>query len=244
MLPRIRARVRGDLRKKGLPREKVLATIVRLLETTLIRVGNEEYARENHSYGLTTLRDRHVEIQGSAVRFHFRGKSGVWHDVEFQERRLARIVKACQELPGQELFQYRDESGVVHDVHSDDVNEYLHASVGEEFTAKDFRTWAATVLAARALREFEAFDSKTQARRNVMAAIESVAKQLGNTKTICRKCYVHPAVVDAYLDGTLAYTLTRTIDKKLSRDLRRLKPEEATVLAFLHERLRNGKHLK
>ncbi len=237
-LPRLRARVARDLRRPGLPRDKVLATIVRLLETTLIRVGNEEYAKQNHSFGLTTLQDEHAKIVGSTVTFHFRGKSGVAHDIDVEDARLARVVKQCQDLPGQELFQYRDEGGAVHDVTSADVNDYLHAAGGAEFTAKDFRTWAGTVLAARALQEFAAFDTKAEAKRNIVRAVEAVAKRLGNTRAVCRKCYVHPAVIDAYLDGSLLTTLRRRVEAELKGPLEKLRPEEAAVLAFLQERLK------
>jgi DNA topoisomerase-1 len=236
-LPRIRRRTGRDLARPGLPREKVLAAIVRLLETTLIRVGNEEYARDNRSFGLTTLRDRHVDVSGGTIHFEFRGKSGVERALDLHDRRLARVVKRCQDLPGQELFQYVDADGSRHDVTSADVNEYLHQVAGQEFTAKDFRTWAGTVLAARALQEFEAFDSQAQAKRNVLRAIESVARRLGNTKAVCRKCYVHPAVLDAYLDGSLLQILNQRVAGEIRESLRDLSPEEGAVLAFLQERL-------
>jgi DNA topoisomerase-1 len=237
-LPTIRERTERDLALPGLPREKVLATVVRLLETTLIRVGNEEYARENHSFGLTTMRDRHAEVSGSSVQFGFRGKSGVRHTIDVNDRRLAAIVKRCRDLPGQELFQYLDDHGRPHAIDSADVNEYLRQVTGQEFTAKDFRTWAGTVLAAAALQEFEAFDSQTQAKHNVMQAIESVAKRLGNTKTVCRKCYVHPGVIEAYLDGSLLQSLSRRMQEEFQQSLRDLRPEEAAVLAFLQQHLR------
>jgi DNA topoisomerase-1 len=237
-LPRIRAHLEEDLAQPGLPRTKVVAAVVRLLETTLIRVGNEEYADSNRSYGLTTLQDQHVKVSGGKVRFKFRGKSGVRHAIDINDRRLARIVRQCQDLPGQDLFQYLDDDGQTHDITSSDINEYLHEVAGEEFTAKDFRTWAGTVLAARALQEFEAFDSEAQGKRNVVQAIESVARRLGNTKAVCRKCYVHPAVIDAYLDGSLLHTLQQRVEDELSQALGSLKPEEAAVLAFLEERLR------
>lgn len=235
-LPRIRARVDQDLARPGLPREKVLATVVRLLETTLIRVGNEEYARDNGSFGLTTLRDHHVKVKGTTVRFAFRGKSGVRHEIDVRDRRLASVVRRCQDLPGQVLFQY-DDNGQTRAVDSDDVNEYLRQAAGQEFTAKDFRTWAGTVLAAEALQEFEAFDTQVQARRNVVAAIEAVANRLGNTTSVCRKCYVHPAVVGAYLDGTLLESMRQRVAQELTGGLKDLDPEEAAVLAFLQERL-------
>jgi DNA topoisomerase-1 len=237
-LPRIRKRAEKNLARPGLPREKVLAAVVRLLETTLIRVGNEEYARANGSFGLTTMRDRHARIAGGTVQFSFRGRSGIRHTVELDDRRLARVVKRCQDVPGQELFQYVDERGDHHTIDSADVNEYLHRIAGQEFTAKDFRTWAGTVLAARALQEFEAFDTKAQAKRNVVQAIERVAMRLGNTKAICRKCYVHPAVIEAYLDGPLAQGLSKRVEEELTESLSALPPEEAAVLAFLQERLK------
>jgi DNA topoisomerase I len=238
-LPHIRARVEQDLAQSGLPRMKVLATVVRLLETTLIRVGNEEYARDNGSFGLTTLRNRHVNVEGQTLRFSFKGKSGVRHSIYVDDRRLARIVQRCQDLPGQELFQYLDDDGTPHDIDSADVNAYLQEIAGQEFTAKDFRTWAGTVLAARALQELETFDSQAQAKRNIVAAIESVAKRLGNTKAVCRKCYVHPGVINAYLDGSLLETLRQRVEKEIAGSLHALPSEEAAVLAFLQERLKH-----
>lgn len=237
-LPVIRRRVQEDLALSGLARNKVLATVVRLLETTLIRVGNEEYARENNSFGLTTLRNQHAQVNGATVSFNFRGKSGVRHSVDVRDPRLARIVQKLQDLPGQELFQYVDEEGATRSLDSADVNEYLREITGQDFTAKDFRTWAGTVLAARALHEFESFDSQTKAKKNVVQAIEHVAKRLGNTRTVCRKCYVHPAVLTAYLDGSLRDTLTQKVERELKETLSDLPPEEAAVLAFLQESLR------
>jgi DNA topoisomerase-1 len=234
-LPALRARVAKDLARPGLPRIKVVATVVKLLEATLIRVGNEEYARENQSFGLTTLRNKHVKVKGSKIYFNFRGKSGVGHELEFANPRLARIVKRCQELPGQQLFEYVDEEGAPRVVESSDVNEYLRAATGEEFTAKDFRTWAGTVLAARALREVESFDSKAQAKRNILKAIESVTKKLGNTRTVCKKCYIHPAVMDSYMDGTLLKTLDQRARREMVGSLGRLNPEEAAVMAILEQ---------
>jgi len=236
-LPRLKTRLDADLARPGLPRAKVLATVVRLLEVTLLRVGNEEYARANHSYGLTTLRDRHVTVNGASLQFRFQGKSGVRHAVNISDRRLARIVHRCQELPGQELFQYESEPGVYRTIDSEDVNAYLQKVTGEPFTAKDFRTWAGTLLAARALLAFTAFSSQAQARRNVVEAIDQVAKRLGNTRAVCRKCYVHPAVIDAYLDGTLTRTLAPRGEHELSTGLPGLQSEEAAVLAFLQQRL-------
>ena len=236
-LPQIRKEVDRALSLPGLPREKVLATIVYLLEATMMRIGNDEYARENKSYGLTTLRNRHVRIDGSEVEFRFRGKSGVYHDVKVHDRRLARIIRRTRDLPGQDLFQYLDEDGETHTVGSSDVNDYLRTITGEDYTAKDFRTWSGTVLAAMALQEFEAVDSDTQAKKNVVRAIESVAERLGNTPSVCRKCYVHPAVLDAYLDGTMLEGLRARAEESLVEDLKDLQPEEAAVLAMLERRL-------
>ena len=239
-LPKIRRRVRRDLKLPGLPREKVLATIVKLLETTLIRVGNDEYARTNKSYGLTTIRNRHVEVTGSKIHFEFRGKSGVDHAIDIADLRLAKVIRQCQELPEQELFEYVNEDGSRHRVTSSDVNGYLQDMTGQEFTAKDFRTWAGTVLAAVALREFEAFDSETQAKKNVVAAIEAVAKKLGNTRAVCRKCYVHPVILETYMAGELADSLRGKIEEKLRKSLHSLKPEEAAVMGMLQERLKTS----
>jgi DNA topoisomerase I len=238
-LPKIRRRVARDTERQGLPREKVLATVVRLLETTMIRVGNEEYARENHSFGLTTMRSRHVRVKPSGtVRFFFRGKSGREHEVEISDRRIAKIIRQCQDLPGQELFQYVDDGGERRHVDSDDVNQYLREISGQDFTAKDFRTWAGTLLAARALQEFEQFDTRAQAKKNVVLAIEAVARLLGNTRAVCRKCYVHPAILDAYLDGTMLDIFRRRAEEKMQSSLRALRAEEAAVLALLQQRLK------
>jgi len=236
-LPQIRKEVDRALALPGLPREKVLATIVYLLEATMMRIGNDEYARENKSYGLTTLRNRHVKIDGSEVEFRFRGKSGVHHDVKVHDRRLARIIQRTRDLPGQHLFEYIDDDGAPHTVDSSDVNDYLREITGEEYTAKDFRTWSGTVLAALALQEFEKVDSEAQAKKNVVRAIESVAEKLGNTPSVCRKCYVHPAVLDAYMDGTMLEGLRALAEEKLVEDLHQLQPEEAAVLAMLQSRL-------
>jgi len=236
-LPAIRRTVDAALSLPGLPREKVLATIVYLLEATMMRIGNEEYAKENKSFGLTTLRNRHVRIDGKEVEFRFRGKSGVWHDVKVADRRLARIIARARDLPGQELFQYVDDDGNTHAIDSSDVNDYLRTITGEDYTAKDFRTWSGTVLAALALQEFEKFDSETQAKKNVVRAIESVAKKLGNTPSVCRKCYVHPAVLEAYMDGTEVAALRTRAEQELSEDLHALQPEEAAVMALLQQRL-------
>jgi DNA topoisomerase-1 len=236
-LPGIRQRIDADMGKRGLPREKVLATVVHLLETTLIRVGNDDYARSNKSYGLTTLRDPHVKIAGSEMRFRFKGKSGKEWSVSMRDRRVAKIVKACQDLPGQELFQYLDEDGERRDVTSSDVNAYLREITGEDFTAKDFRTWAGTVLAALALQEFEAFDNAAKAKKNLRAAIESVSSRLGNTPTICRKCYIHPQILDCYLEGGLLLQVKEAVEGELKNGLDALRPEEAAVLSLLRGRL-------
>lgn len=237
-LPTIRQRTSQDLGRPGLPKVKVLAAVVQLLEKTLIRVGNEEYARENGSFGLTTLRDKHAEVSGAKVRFEFRGKSGVRHSVEITDRRLARVVGQCRDIPGYELFQYVDENGERDTIDSADVNDYLREIAGDEFTAKDFRTWAGTVLAAMALHEFESFDSETQAKHNVVRAIERVAERLGNTPAVCRKCYVHPEIIDAYLDGETIRTVERRAEQMLERELHDLDPEEAAVVALLQQRLK------
>jgi DNA topoisomerase-1 len=239
-LPRIRRRIEADLARPGLPREKVLATVIRLLETTLIRVGNEEYARTNRSFGLTTMRDRHVAVDGATVAFKFRGKSGIYHAVDLGDRRLARVVKRCRDLPGQDLFQYLDDDGQAQTINSADVNAYLREVSGEDFTAKDFRTWAGTVLAALALQEFETFDSEAQAKKNIVRAIESVAERLGNTPTVCRKCYVHPEILQSYMDGTMLQTLRTRAEREMSDSLGELRPEEAAILALLQQRLARG----
>ena len=200
----LRRRVAQDLRRGGLPRERVVATVVRLLDIALIRVGNEGYAKENGSYGLTTLRVRHVDIAGARIRFDFPGKSGKRVAVDIEDRRVARILSRCTTLPGEELFQYIDDRGDRRTITSDDVNEYVRAATGEDFSAKDFRTWAATVLTACALRDCGRAASTAEARRNVTAAIKGVAQALGNTPAVCRRCYVHPDVIEAYGDGSLA----------------------------------------
>jgi DNA topoisomerase-1 len=236
-LPTIRAKVREHMSLRGLPREKVLATVVHLLQTTLIRVGNDDYAKQNNSYGLTTLKTRHVAVDGNEVRFRFTGKSGKQWSLRVRDRRIAKIIRACQELPGQELLQYLDEEGKPQDVTSSDVNAYLKEITGNDITAKDFRTWAGTVLAAMALNEVKTFDSAAQAKRNLRTAIENVAARLGNTPTICRKCYVHPDVLTSYLDGKLVLEIKKAVENELRDELSGLQPEEAAVLAMLRGRL-------
>ena len=234
-LPRIRARTAADLSRAGLPREKVLATVVQLLEKSLIRVGNEEYARANRSFGLTTLLDRHVAVRGATVRFEFRGKSGVRHSISVSGRRLARIVRNCRELPGQELFQYLDENGRRRKIGSGDVNDYLKEISGQDFTAKDFRTWAGTVLACTALREMIA-DSRAHASKNVIQAIDAVAGLLGNTRSVCRKSYIHPTIIDTYVEGTLVSAFARRGTGGRG-GAAKLSPDEAMVLAILQKRI-------
>lgn len=241
-LPKIRRRVRQDLLHPTLCREKVIATVVRLLETTLIRVGNEEYARTNKSFGLTTLRNRHVTISGNRLLFRFRGKSGQQHEIALSDERLARIVKRCRDLPGQELFQYVDDDGVRHPITSADINDYLKEITGEDFTAKDFRTWAGTMLAALALADVEPFINATEAKRNVVNAIENVARQLGNTPAICRRCYVHPTIIEAYHDQTLAPAMQNRRSALRNRAMNGLYKHELAVMALLVARLRQQKH--
>jgi DNA topoisomerase-1 len=235
-LPSIRRRTQEHLRVTGLPREKVLATVVQLLEKTLIRVGNDEYARTNRSYGLTTLRDGHVAVSGQRVRFSFRGKSGIEHEIDLNDRRLARIVKQCRDLPGYDLFQYVDEDGQRQTVGSEEVNAYLKEITGQDFTSKDFRTWAGTVLAAQLLRELGVAPSDAQAKKNIVRAVESVAGRLGNTKAVCRKCYIHPAILESYMDGSMIEAIARRA-RKVSRAVDRLTEGEAAVLDLLQRRL-------
>lgn len=236
-LPRLRRKLKHDLTLRGMPREKVLATVVRLLEATLIRVGNDEYAKQNGSYGLTTMHGKHVKVSGAKIGFAFRGKSGKQHEISVSDPKLARIVQKCQDMPGQDLFVY-EEAGQIRDVTSQDVNNYLREITGAEFTAKDFRTWAGTVLAAMALQEFEAVSSQAQAKKNVVMAIEAVARMLGNTPAVCRKCYVHPMVLDSYLQGDTIATIEQRVSGKIDHALSRLKPEEAAVLVLLQRRLK------
>ena len=237
-LPALRNRVSLDMKRHGLPREKVLATITYLLENTLIRVGNEDYVKQNESYGLTTLHDEHVDIEGNELRFHFKGKSGKQWKLSLKDRRVAKVVKACQDIPGQHLFQYIDHDGHRQAITSHDVNGYLKEISGRAITAKDFRTWHGTVLAAMALSEFETFDTASAAKKNVKAAIERVSARLGNTPTICRKCYVHPEVLNCYLDGRLLEEMKQLVEEELTTELGSLKPEEAATLVLLQKRLK------
>ncbi|HKE87328.1 MAG TPA: hypothetical protein VKB50_26400 [Vicinamibacterales bacterium] len=227
-LPEIRRRTTADLTRPRLRRKKVLATVVQLLEKSMIRVGNEEYAQQNDSFGLTTLRNRHVQVNGSTLRFRFRGKSGIRHTVDVNDRRLARVVKQCRDLPGQELFQYIDRRGTVRGVDSGDINRYLRKISGDDFTAKDFRTWLGTVLAVTALHELRTAPTMKQTEKNVLLAIDAVAGLLGNTRAVCRKSYVHPGIVDCYCDGTMAKLLARRF-----RAIDGLSAEEVAVVAIL-----------
>jgi DNA topoisomerase-1 len=235
LLPRIRRRCDRDLAGRSLTREKVLAAMVRLLELTLIRVGSDEYARLNRSFGLATLRGRHVSVRGETIRFRFRGKSGRQHDVDLRDRRLAGIIRRCQELPGQDLFQYVDADGNPHDVTSDDVNAYLREAAGADVSTRDFRVWAGTVVAYRALSALEPADDDRGSRRNVVGAIRASADALGNTEAVARQSYVHPAVVDAYLAGTLKqarrHRTSKTASEKDSKGGDAI--TEAAVLALL-----------
>ncbi|MEA2708151.1 MAG: topoisomerase [Phycisphaerales bacterium] len=242
-LPGIRRTVARHMKLPGLPREKVLAAVIKFMEMTLIRVGNDEYAKQNNSYGLTTLQDRHARFSRGKVRLEFRGKSGVEHEFEIGDPRLAAIAKQCQDLPGQELFQYLDEKDVVRDIGSTDVNDYLRQISGKDFTAKDFRTWAGTVLAATALYEISKFDTNAQAKKNVVRAVESVAAKLGNTKAVCRKCYIHPEILNAYMEGVLVDTLAKRA-ARMAQSIAKLRPEEAAVLTLLQSRLAAAKRAK
>lgn len=227
VLPKLRARVAKDLELDGMPRDKVLATVVRLLDTTLVRVGSEEYARENKSYGLTTLLKKHLKVQSGTLRFQFRGKSGIEHDVSVSDPRIAKIIKRCMDLPGHDLFQYLDADGERHAVSSSDINDYLHRITGADFTAKDYRTWAGSVYALAALRKL-AWETVTEARKHVVGTIKDVSKLLRNTPAVCRKCYVHPAVIEAFEAGDLADELPAA--RKAG-----LKADETALAAFLEK---------
>ncbi len=239
-LPAIRRGVEDDLRLPGLPREKVLAVVIRLLERTLIRIGNAEYAESNDSYGLTTIRRKHVDVKGSDIRFQFTGKSGKEWDVSYSDRRIASVVRKCSELPGYELFKYQNDDGELVDVTSADVNDYLRERTGKDFTAKDFRTWAGTMLTAVKLDATARPDSEREANLEVSATIKEVAQQLGNTPATCRKCYVHPEVVEAYLEGELVGRIRGKLRRTTEPDDTGLSREERNVLKLLHERLESG----
>ena len=237
-LPLIRRRVREHLGLPGLPREKVLATVVRLLETTLIRVGNDEYARQNESYGLTTMLDNHAEVNGGTLRFRFKGKSGKFHDVEVKDPRIARIVRRSQELPGEQLFQYLDDAGDVCDIASGDVNDYLREITGQDFTAKDFRTWNGTVLAAISLGSCDTAAKDSDVKKNIVKVVKEVSDKLGNRPATCRKYYLHPAILECYSAGELLEQLKPSTSLSL---LDGLTPVEGCVLKILHRQLENHK---
>lgn len=240
-LPSIRKRVEQDLSLPEMPREKVLAAIVRLLETTFIRVGNNEYAKENGSYGLTTLRNKHVSVKGATVTFDFKGKSGREHTIDLHDRRMAAIIKRCHDLPGYELFQYIDPEGNRHSIGASDVNDYLRQITSEDFTAKDFRTWAGTVLACAMLRETEPAETQAQAKKNVVDAIKRVAARLGNTPSVCRKCYVHPAVLESYMSGAMVQAakkeVAQEVEKEIEKDIHALRDEERELLKMLEQKI-------
>ncbi|WP_244635547.1 DNA topoisomerase IB [Chthonobacter albigriseus] len=242
VLPQIRQRALADLRRHGLPREKVLACVVKLLETTLIRIGNEDYARENKSFGLTTLRTRHVAVEGAAIRFEFKGKSGKPWKLKVSDRRIARVLRTIQELPGQRLFQYVDEDGVRQSIGSADVNGYLKEISGKDVTAKDFRTWAGTVQAALALAGVEYPETKTAVRKALKKAMDDVASRLGNTPTVCRKSYVHPEILSAFEEGSLALAVREQAEMDSDATERgELEDYEQAVLVFLRERMERAK---
>ncbi len=231
-LPKIRERVEHDLSRRGLPRKKVLAAVVRLLGSTFIRVGNMEYARDNDSFGLTTMRDEHVEIAGATLHFEFRGKSGKDHVVEMKDRRLARIVRSCQDVPGQDLFQYTDDQGNAHRVTSADVNAYIQDASGESFTAKDFRTWGGTMLAIQALAGLEPFADENASKKNLVAMYKSVAEQLGNTVAVCKKYYVYPLIAELYRSGRLADYVSSN-ERDSDGDVHSLQQWERVLIAIL-----------
>ncbi|GAC1651734.1 MAG: DNA topoisomerase IB [Vulcanimicrobiaceae bacterium] len=234
-LPKIRKTVHDHMSLPGLPREKVLATVVQLLESTLIRVGNEEYAKDNQSYGLTTMQDKHVKISGSHVRFAFKGKSGVRHAIDLRDRRLAKIVQACRDIPGQDLFQYEDDQGRYQAVDSQAVNEYIKAVSGDEFTAKDFRTWVGTVTCALTLAGLPPVETASDAKTNILEAIKLVSKRLGNTPAVCRKCYVHPLVIENYLEAGPMRALATAVVEDFKTPAAALRPEEKAVLRLLEK---------
>lgn len=227
VLPKVRKQIEAQLAQPGMGREKVMATVVSLLDATLIRIGNSRYAKENRSYGLTTLRSKHVEVQGGKILFEFRGKSGVEHSVSVKDRRLANIIKRCMELPGQNLFQYLDDDGVRHKVTSSDINAYLHSLTGADFTAKDYRTWAASAMALATLRKLH-WEPEADAKRHIVEMVKEVSRLLGNTPAICRKCYIHPAVLESFLLGNLS-KLPRIRERK------GLRQEEVALAHFLRE---------
>ncbi|MDP9111102.1 MAG: DNA topoisomerase IB [Candidatus Eremiobacteraeota bacterium] len=239
-LPKIREQIDAHMQLPGLPREKVLATVVQLLETTLIRVGNEEYARDNKSYGLTTMKDQHVKISGSTLRFAFKGKSGVRHAIDLRDRRLARIVQACRDIPGQDLFQYIDDEDNYQSVDSQAVNDYIKEISGDDFSAKDFRTWVGTVACALSLAGMPAIENEGDAKRNVVEAVKEVALRLGNTPAVCRKCYVHPNIIDEYLESGPLKALAGAVAEDFKTPTTGLRPEEKAVVRFLEKRAKES----
>jgi DNA topoisomerase-1 len=236
-LPLIRQGIAKALKLPGLPQEKVLAVIIELMQLTMIRVGNDEYAKQNHSYGLTTLLNRHLEINGTKLNFQFKGKSGVKHKITISDKKLAALIKSIRDLPGQELFQYLDENDEQHSVSSSELNNYLRELTGENYTAKDFRTWYGTIAAVHELLKFERYASESEAKQNIVEAIKNVAKKLGNTPAICRKCYVHPLIITTYLNGTLSKRMPKLIDKqsadKAAKNKQEISVEELAILRFL-----------
>jgi len=238
VLWKIRERVESDITLPGLARDKIMATVVWLLETTLIRIGSDEYRKANKSFGLTTLRRRHVAVVGSEMRFEFKGKSGIQHAVSVTDKRIARIIQRCQELRGEELFKYLDDEGKRQEVDAEDVNAYLQGITGREVTAKDFRTWAGTMLAAEALRAMGPAKTKREAERNIVAAVDMTAKRLGNTRSVCRKYYIHPALIEAYLEGSVLPPLPERRWNQRKSKGPTLRQHEMDVLAFLKARLK------
>lgn len=238
VLWKIRERVESDIAKEGLPRDKIMATVVWLLETTLIRIGSDEYRKANKSFGLTTLRRRHVAVVGSELRFEFRGKSGIQHAVSVTDKRIARIVQRCQALRGEELFKYLDDEGKRQEVDAEDVNKYLQDVTGRDITAKEFRTWAGTMLAAEALRNMGPATSKREAERNIVAAVDMTAKRLGNTRSVCRKYYIHPVLIEAYLEGSVLPPMPERRWNKRKSKGPTLRQHELDVLAFIKARLK------
>ena len=227
ILPSIRKQIRKDLSLSGIPKEKVMALVISIMSETLIRVGNAEYAEENNTFGLTTMLNKHVQIKDNTVKFKFKGKSGKFHDIDLKNKRLAKLIKQCRELPGYDLFEYLDESGSPHSIGSSDVNSYMCSITNQNFTAKDFRTWGGSVYAMQVLQDFTGFTSQTEAKKNLTEAIKLIAKKLGNTTTVCKKYYIHPKVLEAFLDGTL----DSVIEKSKTKTIDELKPEE---VAFMH----------
>lgn len=234
MLPKIRKQIRTDLRQRGMPKEKVLAAVIWLLENTLIRVGNEAYEKENKSYGLTTLKNRHASVvRGSRITFQFKGKSGVYHFVRIQSKRVARIIRKCKEIPGQDLFRYIDDSKTIQTITSDQVNDYLQSITGAEITAKDFRTWGGTLLAASVFDGFGASKDPDEVKKNIVETVKKVAMHLRNKPNTCKKYYIHPSIIDAYMNGQVISNLTTTLKTRRFRKIKGLDQDENSVLQML-----------